>query len=80
MVQVMQGDKVQVSHNMAKASSPEDAEEGWYLMQDIVKLMNQQHSTGKENTCNFQSTSDVYVLQPLPSVINDSGIISAAIT
>ena len=47
VVQVVEGDKVQVSHNMAKANSPEDAEEGWYLMQDIVKLMNQQHVTGK---------------------------------
>ncbi len=46
-VDTMEGEKVQVSHNMAKAMTPEDAEEGWYLMQDIVKLMNQQHSTGK---------------------------------
>ena len=29
-------------HVMQKAKTPEDAEEGWYLMQDIMKLMSEQ--------------------------------------
>ncbi len=48
-VETLDGEKVKVSHNMAKANTPEDAEEGWYLMQDIVKLMSHQQSTGEEN-------------------------------
>ena len=40
--------KVQVSHSMQKAKTPEDAEEGWYLMQDIMKLMNEQKKMQEE--------------------------------
>ena len=34
--------RVQVSHSMQKAKTPEDAEEGWFLMQDIMKVMTDQ--------------------------------------
>ena len=34
--------RVQVSHLMQKAKSPADAEEGWFLMQDIMKYMSEQ--------------------------------------
>lgn len=34
--------RVQVSHMMQKAKTPADAEEGWFLMQDIMKLMTEQ--------------------------------------
>ena len=40
------GGKVQISHLMQKAKTPEDAEEGWHLMQDIMRLMNQQQHPG----------------------------------
>ena len=40
------GGKVQISHLMQKAKTPEDAEEGWHLMQDIMRLMNQQQNPG----------------------------------
>jgi len=40
--------KVQVSHYMQKAKTPEDSEEGWYLMQDIMKLMNEQKKMQEE--------------------------------
>ena len=42
------GGKVQISHLMQKAKTPEDAEEGWHLMQDIMRLMNQQQHPGVE--------------------------------
>jgi hypothetical protein len=55
------GGKVQISHLMQKAKTPEDAEEGWHLMQDIMRLMNQQQNPGtmghgfgeggRESTC-----------------------------
>ena len=35
--------RVQISHLMQKAKTPEDAEEGWYLMQDIMKFMTSQN-------------------------------------
>ena len=41
------GGKVQISHLMQKAKTPEDAEEGWHLMQDIMRLMNQQQNPGR---------------------------------
>lgn len=44
VVQSMEGGRVQVSHVMQRAKSPEDAEEGWYLMQDIMKLTQQQQT------------------------------------
>ena len=42
VVEPLGNGKVQVSHLMQKAKTPEDAEEGWYLMQDIMKLMTEQ--------------------------------------
>ena len=42
VVENLGGGKVQVSHLMQKAKTPADAEEGWFLMQDIMKLMTKQ--------------------------------------
>lgn len=50
VVEVLAGGKVQVSHVMQKAKTPEDAEEGWYLMQDIMRLMSQQQQNAKNST------------------------------
>ena len=47
VVEWMAGGRVQISHAMQRAKTPEDAEEGWYLMQDITKLMQQQQNKGK---------------------------------
>ena len=47
MVEWMAGGRVQISHAMQRAKTPEDAEEGWYLMQDITRLMQQQQKKGK---------------------------------
>ena len=46
MVEGMPGGRVQVSHVMQKAKTPEDSEEGWYLMQDIMRIMGQQQNAG----------------------------------
>ena len=42
VVEPMGDGRVQVSHVMQKAKTPEDAEEGWFLMQDIMKFMTAQ--------------------------------------
>ena len=41
-VESMGDGRVQVSHHMQKAKTPADAEEGWFLMQDIMKVMTDQ--------------------------------------
>ena len=48
VVESLGNGKVQVSHVMQKAKTPEDAEEGWYLMQDIMKLMSEQKKMQEE--------------------------------
>ena len=48
VVEPLSNGKVQVSHLMQKAKTPEDAEEGWFLMQDIVKLTAEQKKIQEE--------------------------------
>lgn len=52
VVEPMGDGKVQVSQLMQKAKTPADAEEGWFLMQDIMKVMTEQKKTqGQRSTC-----------------------------
>lgn len=51
MTEVLGDGRVQVSHAMQKAKSPADAEEGWFLMQDIMKLMTQQKKMQGQQLC-----------------------------
>lgn len=50
--------RIQVSHLMQKAKTPEDAEEGWFLMQDIMKLMaEQKKAQGKVSSQHIDCSS-----------------------
>ena len=55
VVESLGGGKVQVSHLMQKAKTPADAEEGWFLMQDIMKFMTEQKKTQGKRLRGFRS-------------------------
>ncbi|CAI8022850.1 ER degradation-enhancing alpha-mannosidase-like protein 3 [Geodia barretti] len=46
VIQAMSDGRVQISHTMQLARNQEDAEEGWYLMQEIIKAMDAQRAMG----------------------------------
>ncbi len=48
IVESMVNGKVHISHMIQKAKTPDDATEGWHLMQDIMKLMNEQKKMQEE--------------------------------
>ena len=50
------------THSLTQARNPEDAEEGWYLMQEIVKAMDAQQATGRKGET--RSAKQVWILSP----------------
>eukprot|EP00731_Ephydatia_muelleri_P023845 Em0016g116a len=66
MVEAISGGKIQVSHMMQRAKTPADAEEGWLLMQEIMKVMATQHNTGESSGDSVNSEAAmVRVLSPV---------------
>ena len=43
---------------LSQAKTPEDAEEGWYLMQDIMKMMSANQNQG---SCQYASSAGPWV-------------------
>lgn len=64
MVEAISGGKIQVSHMMQRARSPEDAEEGWLLMQEIMKVMASQQNPTEGHSVNSDPVA-VKVLSPV---------------